>query len=143
MDSVEASLGALQKWVEGHDYKGYDPGDGLTSWLRPLTFGNLLAERVLQQVIWKSPWNIRPLVGVKPLDASFPSGHTAASFAAATALTSFYPRAAPLVFTLAAGVGLSRIYLGHHFPSDVAVGAATGAGIGGIVAWGLKRPIAI
>lgn len=65
-----ASLEAVQKWVEDHDYKGYDPGDGLTTFLRPLTFGNLFAERILQQAIWKSPVNVRPLVGVKPLDST-------------------------------------------------------------------------
>jgi undecaprenyl-diphosphatase len=83
------------------------------------------------------------VVGIKPLDASFPSGHSASSFAAATALSMFYPKAAPLAFTLAAGVGLSRVYLGHHFPSDVAVGAAAGTGIGAIIAWGLRtaRPL--
>src|SRR5262245_528898 len=69
-DLVETTLDALQKWIEVRGYKGYDPGDGLTSWLRPLTFGNLLAERVLQQAVWKSPWNIRRLVGVKPLDST-------------------------------------------------------------------------
>ena len=67
---AETSLNTLQKWIEIRNYKGYDPGDGLTSWLRPLTFSNLFAERVLQQLIWKSPWNIRPLVGVKPLDST-------------------------------------------------------------------------
>ena len=83
------------------------------------------------------------VVGVKPLDASFPSGHSASSFAGAAAITAFYPSAAPLVFTLASAVGLSRVYLGHHFPSDVAVGAATGTGIGTLVAWGLRsaRPL--
>ena len=83
------------------------------------------------------------VVGIKPLDASFPSGHSASSFAAAAAITAFYPSAAPLAFTLATGVGLSRVYLGHHFPSDVAVGAATGIGIGSIIAWGLRtaRPL--
>jgi undecaprenyl-diphosphatase len=83
------------------------------------------------------------VVGIKPMDASFPSGHTASSFAAAAAITAFYPSAAPLVFTLAAGVGLSRVYLGHHFPSDVAVGAATGTWIGSLIAWGLRtaRPL--
>jgi undecaprenyl-diphosphatase len=80
------------------------------------------------------------VVGIKPLDASFPSGHTASSFAAAAAIATFYPSAAPLAFTLATGVGLSRVYLGHHFPSDVAVGAATGTGIGAIIAWGLRAP---
>jgi glycosyltransferase involved in cell wall biosynthesis/rhamnogalacturonyl hydrolase YesR len=67
---LEECTQRVARWVEERDYKGYDPGDGLTSWLRPLTFGNLFAERVLQQGIWKSPWNIRPLVGVKPLDST-------------------------------------------------------------------------
>src|SRR4051794_11371294 len=64
------SLAAVRTWVERRDYKGYDPGDGLTSFLRPLTFGNIFAERLLQQFIWKAPINIRPLVGVEPLDST-------------------------------------------------------------------------
>jgi len=70
MTDFESSLRQVQAWVEARDYKGYDPGDGLTSFLRPLTFGNIFAERLLQQAIWKSPINIRPLVGVKPLDST-------------------------------------------------------------------------
>ena len=70
MPNFESSLNQVQAWVEARGYKGYDPGDGLTSFLRPLTFGNIFAERLLQQAIWKSPINIRPLVGVKPLDST-------------------------------------------------------------------------
>jgi rhamnogalacturonyl hydrolase YesR len=70
LKSVTESLSLVQQWVEARDYKGYDPGDGLTSWLRPLTLRNLFAERLLQQLIWKSPWNLRPLAGVKPLDST-------------------------------------------------------------------------
>ena len=33
---IEESLHGVQKWVEDRDYKGYDPGDGLTSYLRPI-----------------------------------------------------------------------------------------------------------
>lgn len=69
-NTIENSLNSVQRWVERHDYKGYDPGDGLTSWLRPLTCGNLFAERVLQQAIWKSPVNLRRLVGVTPLEST-------------------------------------------------------------------------
>ncbi len=69
-DVLEQALGRVQAWVEARDYRGYDPGDGLTSWLRPLTFGNQFAERVLQQVIWKSPVNLRPLAGIRPLDST-------------------------------------------------------------------------
>ncbi|HUZ86088.1 MAG TPA: phosphatase PAP2 family protein [Candidatus Baltobacterales bacterium] len=80
------------------------------------------------------------VVGIKTADASFPSGHTASSFAAATALSTFYPKASPLVFGLAAGVGVSRVHLGHHFPSDVAVGSLIGIATGTLVSWLIKLP---
>jgi len=74
------------------------------------------------------------VVGIRTSDASFPSGHSAASFAAATALTTFYPSAAPLAYSVAGLVGASRVHLGHHFPSDVAVGAMIGIGTGTLTA---------
>ena len=80
------------------------------------------------------------VVGIRGSDPSFPSGHTASSFAAATAMASFYPRSAPLVFGFAAMVGVSRIHLGHHFPSDVAAGGIMGVGAGALVAWLVKAP---
>ena len=80
------------------------------------------------------------VVGIRTGDASFPSGHTASSFAAAMALATFYPNAAPLVFTLATLVGTSRVHLGHHFPSDVTAGALIGIGTGTVTAWLLKLP---
>jgi len=76
-NKIENSLNKLEKWVEDHNYKGYDPADGLTSYLRPLTFGNLLLDRVLQQLVWRSPINIRPLLGVKPLDSNIGRGYMA------------------------------------------------------------------
>lgn len=79
------------------------------------------------------------VVGVRPADHSFPSGHTASSFAAATALAFFYPRAAPLAYAVATGVGMSRVHLGVHFPSDAAVGGVIGIGIGTFCAWGFKK----
>ncbi|HET9411151.1 MAG TPA: phosphatase PAP2 family protein [Candidatus Dormibacteraeota bacterium] len=79
------------------------------------------------------------VVGIRPPDHSFPSGHTASSFAAATALAFFYPRAASVVYTLATGVAVSRVHLGVHFPSDTAVGGAMGIGIGTFSAWLFKR----
>jgi undecaprenyl-diphosphatase len=79
------------------------------------------------------------VVGVRPADHSFPSGHTASSFAAATALAFFYPRAAPLAYGVATAVGVSRVHLGVHFPSDAAVGGVIGIGIGTFGAWLFKR----
>src|SRR5437868_6851794 len=83
------------------------------------------------------------VVGIRTTDASFPSGHSASSFAAATALASFYPKTSPLVLMLAAAVGASRVHLGHHFPSDVAVGGIIGVATGAFVAWLIKAPEAI
>lgn len=60
----ENSLNKVQSWVEKHKYKGYEPSDGLSSFLRPLAFNNLLLQRLLSQLIWKFPINIRPLLGV-------------------------------------------------------------------------------
>lgn len=74
------------------------------------------------------------VVGPRPVDSSFPSGHAAGSFAAAVALASFYRRDRPLLALAATAVGASRVYLGHHFPSDVLVGAALGSGVGGVAA---------
>jgi len=74
---IEMSIKKLIHWVEGNNYRGYDPGDGLTSYLRPLTSNNLLLERILQQLIWKSPINLRPLLGVKPLDSCIGRGYFA------------------------------------------------------------------
>jgi undecaprenyl-diphosphatase len=70
------------------------------------------------------------VVGHRPRDTSFPSGHTAGSFAAAAALSCFYARDRPLLVAAAAAVGASRVYLGMHFPSDVLVGAGMGAALG-------------
>ena len=100
-----------------------------------------LVQRLVKPVFRRQrPWVGRDVlvVGIRTTDASFPSGHTAASFAAATAISAFYPKASPLVFALAAGVGLSRVHLGHHFPSDVAVGGLIGVGIGSLIARLLK-----
>jgi hypothetical protein len=77
MNKILYSLKKLEKWIEENNYKGYDPADGLTSFLRPLTFGNLFLDRLLQQFIWRCPIHIRPLVGVKPLDSCIARGYMA------------------------------------------------------------------
>jgi len=63
---------------------------------------------------------------------SLPSGHTAAAFLMATIISSFYPMFSVLAFAWASLVGLSRILLGVHFPSDVVIGAILGISIASI-----------
>lgn len=70
---------------------------------------------------------------------SFPSGHAATAFALATALAFAYPRARWAFVAPAILVGVSRIYLGAHFLSDVIAGAGVGAAAGWIC-WRVLRP---
>ena len=66
------------------------------------------------------------VVGRRPRDFSFPSGHAAAGFSGAFVLGAHAPVASPVFYALAVCVSLSRVYLGVHYPSDVAFGAFLG-----------------
>ncbi len=70
-----------------------------------------------------------PLTGT-PTGLSFPSAHATSSFAGARAYSQVLP-AAPL-YALAAGLALSRLYLGVHWPSDSVAGAALGTAVGSL-----------
>ena len=63
------------------------------------------------------------------LNPSFPSAHTAIALMIATMLSYRYGRYRFLWYSIAGLVGLSRVYLGVHYPSDVIVGAAIGYGV--------------
>jgi undecaprenyl-diphosphatase len=70
-----------------------------------------------------------------PGNPSFPSGHSATAFAAATAVAILCPRLRPYALAIAAAVALSRVYLRVHFPLDVVAGALVGAGLGALCAF--------
>lgn len=64
---------------------------------------------------------------------SFPSGHAAFAFGMATILGNQYPKWRVPLYVAAGLVGLSRIYLGRHYASDVLVGASIGTLTGTVV----------
>jgi membrane-associated phospholipid phosphatase len=83
---------------------------------------------------------IHPLVAV-PHSGSMPSAHAAEAFAAAVAVGLVHPRLRWPLLVLAALIGLSRVWLGVHYLSDVIVGAALGSVIA-YVAWRIAAIIA-
>lgn len=63
----------------------------------------------------------------KPLEYSFPSGHTLASFECATAIFCYHHKWGTAAFVFAALIAFSRLYLQVHYPTDVLGGALLGA----------------
>ena len=72
-----------------------------------------------------------PHLMATPTGLSFPSSHATSSFAAARAFGAPPARPGPL-YGAALAMGASRLYLGVHYPSDVAAGAALGAVVGSL-----------
>ena len=69
-----------------------------------------------------------PLVQV-PVSDSFPSGHSATSFACAALLAWLTPLPKVPLYALAALIAFSRVYTGVHYPLDVLGGAALGLAV--------------
>ncbi len=109
--------------------------EGLRAALHMLAVGavGLALYKVLKRTLVRE----RPFVGLvgiecamPPLDRySFPSGHTLHAVAFSTLGVAFVPALAAVLVPFAMLVAASRVVLGLHYPSDVLVGAALGAGL--------------
>ncbi|MGE8078299.1 phosphatase PAP2 family protein [Peribacillus loiseleuriae] len=78
-------------------------------------------------IVEKTNFHANPLQ-----DHSFPSGHTTSIFSVIIPNVLFIPVIAFILLPLGMLVGLSRIYLGLHYPSDVLAGVVLGACIGSL-----------
>jgi undecaprenyl-diphosphatase len=76
------------------------------------------------------PGQVRQLLSVSDSAGSFPSLHSANSFAEAAVIGTFAPALAGPALLLAAVIGWSRVVVGVHWPSDVWGGGVLGVGLG-------------
>jgi membrane-associated phospholipid phosphatase len=83
------------------------------------------------------PFHFEPF-SIRDVVASFPSGHTTSAFAAAVALGMMRPDWRGRLIGAALLIGLSRVLVGAHYPSDVVGGAA----LGSVVSLALARSFA-
>lgn len=113
------------------------PGEGRNSWDESWTVAeSFLCSYLTTTVLKSSVHRLRPGHGTH----SFPSGHSAMSFTAATLIeNNLGPYAGIPAYAVAAFTAFERVESGRHFPSDVLAGAAIGslsAGILDALHWG-------
>jgi len=89
----------------------------------------LAISHLIVQVVKRTVGRPRPSRGisgaaliVEPDRFSFPSGHAAAAMSVAFVYASAYPSLAVPLVAFAGAVGISRVFLGVHYPGDVLVG---------------------
>jgi undecaprenyl-diphosphatase len=110
-----------------------------------LILAAILANQVLKPLVARErPFVTLPqvtVIGGRPDDASFPSGHAAGAFAGAFVLSRFVPGGQIGWWALAIATAYSRVYLGVHYPLDVAGGALVGLASAAIT-WELTKRLA-
>lgn len=94
----------------------------------------LLISNIIAQILKFSVNRIRPFLKIENLNIkkigidkySFPSGHTTAAFSMAVMFSLTFSSFSFVFIAVASLVGISRMYLGVHYPSDVIVGSLLG-----------------
>ncbi len=101
-----------------------------TALLLGLLFCNLLLKPMVARVRPYDVKGILPYLCAVQHDYSFPSGHTTASFEAATVLFIRHRKWGIAALVLAALIAFSRMYLYVHYPTDILVGLVLGVVFG-------------
>jgi undecaprenyl-diphosphatase len=109
--------------------------------LAPLVFaislGTVTTDNVIKDLVERDRPFARDtrveVIGNKPNDPSFPSGHATNAFAGAAVLAWLVPEGRIVWFALAAAIAYSRVYLGVHYPFDVMGGALVGLACAALV----------
>nr|MBK5237185.1 phosphatase PAP2 family protein [Clostridium sp.] len=87
------------------------------------------------KILKVSVTRLRPFINIPNLNInkigidkySFPSGHTTAAFSLAVIIALYFPMFGFITIPLAFCVGISRMYIGVHYPTDVIVGVFIGS----------------
>jgi undecaprenyl-diphosphatase len=98
---------------------------GLTAFAIELICYKIIKQSTSRQRPFRANASIQNLV-VPQDEYSFPSGHTAAATVAALLFSTAVPFLIPFFSLLVLLIGISRIYLGVHYPSDVLMGFTLG-----------------
>ena len=102
-----------------------------------LVFTTIMGEGIVKHIVKRK----RPFIGKEnkellikePSSFSFPSGHTASSFAVAVVFLKSNSSISTFIVLIALAIAFSRLYLKVHYPSDVIGGIILGLTCGGIV----------
>lgn len=94
-----------------------------------LLIGNITLKPLIGRI---RPCEINDTVNLlikRPTDASFPSGHTMSSFAAAVSLLYYNKKIGVVALILASMISFSRLYIYVHYPTDILAGIIIGVAI--------------